>query len=133
MSSIAGMTPGDLARFDKRGRVFYAAVDSIDGRNLGIRPLSPSITYRTATSNDVDAWWHQRPHDDKGHVRTASIKAGDMLKIDGPSGSTIVNVLRRDPGRIRVMGLGPNDEPFDISARGLLGHYARRGRSRTTT
>lgn len=56
---LDGIRVTDLVQVDRKGRVFFAEVRSKTRGELGIKPIDPHVTYRTAAARDVIAVWRR--------------------------------------------------------------------------
>lgn len=58
---LANVRAGDIVQVDVKGRRFYALAeaDGAGARELPVRPITPGITYRRATSRQVIAHWRK--------------------------------------------------------------------------
>ncbi|MDP8968077.1 MAG: hypothetical protein M3N04_05715 [Actinomycetota bacterium] len=54
---LSSLDSGDIVLLDKKGRVFYALVEAIDGQQLKVAPIDRHNTWRTATAKEVIGIW----------------------------------------------------------------------------
>ncbi|HWC27916.1 MAG TPA: hypothetical protein VG474_15100 [Solirubrobacteraceae bacterium] len=54
---LSSVDSGDIVLVDKKGRVFHAVVEAIDGQQLKVAPIERHNTWRTATAKEIIGIW----------------------------------------------------------------------------